>query len=148
MNRKNLTTAVLAGLAGAAGIAATATAQTAPTMSLNPDGIGQVLIYPYYTTRNGNNTVLSVVNTTGAAVDISGWYLEDEDGATTRFPEGTVLAPQEAAVVFGADREEQDRARGPLPRRRQRARRLQHDRDARRVNSRNPGRLPGRRRHP
>ena len=48
---------------------------------------------------------VEIVNTTGAAVDISGWYLEDEDGATTRFPEGTVLAPQEAAVIFGADRE-------------------------------------------
>lgn len=48
---------------------------------------------------------VEIVNTTGASVDISGWYLEDEDGATTRFPDGTVLAPQEAAVVFGADRE-------------------------------------------
>jgi hypothetical protein len=62
MNRKNLTAAVLAGLAGAAGIAGTAQA-----VNLNPDGLGQVLIYPYYTTNDGNQTLLSVVNTTDSA---------------------------------------------------------------------------------
>ncbi len=62
MNRKNLTAAVLAGLAGAAGIAGTAQA-----VNLNPDGLGQVLIYPYYTTNDGNDTLLSVVNTTDSA---------------------------------------------------------------------------------
>ena len=61
MNRKNLTAAVLAGLAGAAGIAGTAQA-----VNLNPDGLGQVLIYPYYTSNDGNATLLSVVNTTDA----------------------------------------------------------------------------------
>jgi hypothetical protein len=62
MNRKNLTAAVLAGLAGAAGIAGTAQA-----VNLNPDGLGQVLLYPYYTTNAGNATLLSVVNTTDSA---------------------------------------------------------------------------------
>ncbi len=62
MNRKNLTAAVLAGLAGAAGIAGTAQA-----VNMNPDGLGQVLIYPYYTVRDSNNTLLSVVNTTDSA---------------------------------------------------------------------------------
>jgi hypothetical protein len=62
MNRKNLTAAVLAGLAGAAGIAGTAQA-----VNLNPDGLGQVLIYPYYTSDAGNATLLSVVNTTDQA---------------------------------------------------------------------------------
>lgn len=79
MNRKNLTTAVCAGLMGAAGFAATATAQTAPSMSLNPDGLGQVLIYPYYTTRNGNNTLLSVVNTTGNAKAVKVRFLEGQN---------------------------------------------------------------------
>src|SRR5210317_258321 len=62
MNRKNLTAAVLAGLAGAAGIVGSAQA-----VNINSDGLGQVLIYPYYTTNGGNATVLSVVNTTGSA---------------------------------------------------------------------------------
>jgi hypothetical protein len=62
MNRKNLTAAVLAGLAGAAGIAGTAQA-----VNLNPDGLGQVLVYPYYSSNSGNDTILSVVNTTDNA---------------------------------------------------------------------------------
>ena len=60
MNRKNLTAAVLAGLAGVAGIVGSAQA-----VNINPDGLGQVLIYPYYTVNGGNSTLLSVVNTTG-----------------------------------------------------------------------------------
>jgi hypothetical protein len=62
MNRKNLTAAVLAGLAGVAGVASTAQA-----VNLNPDGLGEVLIYPYYTVNDGNTTLLTVVNTTDRA---------------------------------------------------------------------------------
>jgi hypothetical protein len=62
MNRKNLTAAVLAGLAGVAGIAGTAQA-----VNMNPDGLGQLLVYPYYTVKDGNTTILSVVNTTDSA---------------------------------------------------------------------------------
>ena len=74
MNRKNLTSAVLAGLAGVAGIAASAQA-----VNLNPDGLGQVLIYPYYTTRNGNQTLLSVVNTTGEAKAVKVRFMEGKN---------------------------------------------------------------------
>jgi hypothetical protein len=72
MNRKNLTAAVLAGLAGAAGIAGTAQA-----VNMNPDGLGQVLIYPYYTVNDGNDTLLSVVNTS-----------DDAKAVKVRFKEG------------------------------------------------------------
>jgi hypothetical protein len=71
MNRKNLTAAVLAGLAGAAGIVGSAQA-----VNINPDGLGQVLIYPYYTTNGGNLTVLSVVNTTENAKAVKVRFLE------------------------------------------------------------------------
>jgi len=71
MNRKNLTAAVLAGLAGAAGIAGTAQA-----VNINPDGLGQVLIYPYYTSRGGNQTLMSVVNTTEDAKAVKVRFLE------------------------------------------------------------------------
>ena len=71
MNRKNLTAAVLAGLAGAAGIAGTAQA-----VNMNPDGLGQVLVYPYYTANDGNNTLLSVVNTTDNAKAVKVRFLE------------------------------------------------------------------------
>ncbi|NCF63274.1 MAG: hypothetical protein GWP58_10520 [Gammaproteobacteria bacterium] len=71
MNRKNLTAAVLAGLAGAAGLAGTAQA-----VNLNPDGLGQVLVYPFYTSNNGSQTILSVVNTTDHAKAVKVRFLE------------------------------------------------------------------------
>jgi hypothetical protein len=76
MNRKNLTAAVLAGLAGVAGIVGSAQA-----VNINPDGLGQVLIYPYYTTNGGNATVLSVINTTGQAKAVKVRFTE---GLNTR----------------------------------------------------------------
>ncbi len=74
MNRKNLTAAVLAGLAGAAGIVGSAQA-----VNINPDGLGQVLIYPYYTINGGNITVLSVVNTSEDAKAVKVRFLEGEN---------------------------------------------------------------------
>jgi hypothetical protein len=73
MKRNSLTTAVVAGIAGTVGIANLASA-----VNLNPDGLGQVLIYPYYTVNSrgadaGNlQTLFSVVNTTaqGKAVKV------------------------------------------------------------------------------
>ncbi len=74
MNRKNLTAAVLAGLAGVAGIVGSAQA-----VNINPDGLGQVLIYPYYTVNAGNNTVLSVVNTSESAKAVKVRFLEGKN---------------------------------------------------------------------
>jgi hypothetical protein len=74
MNRKNLTAAVLAGLAGVAGIVGSAQA-----VNINPDGLGQVLIYPYYTVNGGNNTVLSVVNTSESAKAVKVRFLEGKN---------------------------------------------------------------------
>ena len=74
MNRKNLTAAVLAGLAGAAGIVGSAQA-----VNINPDGLGQVLIYPYYTVNGGNATLLSVVNTTEEAKAVKVRFTEGQN---------------------------------------------------------------------
>jgi len=41
-----------------------ASAQDANAVNLNPNGTGQVLIYPYYTVNAGQQTQVSVVNTT------------------------------------------------------------------------------------
>lgn len=71
MKRNSLTTALIAGLAGAAGLASTASA-----LNLNPDGLGQVLIYPYYTVNKGNSTLLSVVNTTNRVKAVKVRFLE------------------------------------------------------------------------
>lgn len=50
------------------GLASIAGAQTTPSsaVSVNPDGLGEALIYPFYTVQNGNITMLSIVNTTDA----------------------------------------------------------------------------------
>ena len=66
-NRKSLY-AALAGLGALSGMGA------AEAVNLAPEGLGQALIYPYYTVRNGANgfaynTLLSVVNTTASAND-------------------------------------------------------------------------------
>jgi hypothetical protein len=71
MKRNSLTTALLAGLAGAAGLATTAHA-----VNINPDGLGQVLIYPYYTVENSQQTVISVVNTTNRVKAVKVRFLE------------------------------------------------------------------------
>lgn len=60
MKKNALTTALAAGLVGVAGIASVSNA-----VNLNPDGLGQALIYPYYTINGGNFTTVSIVNTTG-----------------------------------------------------------------------------------
>lgn len=59
MKKNSLATAIIASAAGVAGLVGVANA-----VNLNPDGLGQVLIYPYYTVNGGNSTVITVVNTT------------------------------------------------------------------------------------
>lgn len=71
MNRNNLTTAVIAGIAGVVGIANMASA-----VNLNPDGLGQTLLYPYYTVNGGEATLLSVVNTTAVGKAVKVRFLE------------------------------------------------------------------------
>lgn len=71
MKKNSLTTAVVAGLAGVAGIANISNA-----VNLNPDGIGQVLVYPYYTVQGGNDTLISVVNTTNTGKAVKVRFLE------------------------------------------------------------------------
>lgn len=81
--RKSLHAAVLAGL-GAVGLAGTANA-----VHVNPDGLGSVLIYPYFTTRadgGGTSTAyydnyVSVVNTTASTKAVKVRILEGKRSA-------------------------------------------------------------------
>ncbi|MDX1626138.1 MAG: hypothetical protein R3323_06460, partial [Wenzhouxiangellaceae bacterium] len=66
-----MTTAVIAGLTGVAGMVGVSNA-----VNLNPDGLGQVLLYPYYSARGGNDTLISVVNTTADAKSVKVRFLE------------------------------------------------------------------------
>jgi len=58
MGKNKLFSAMAAAIIGAVGIANMSNA-----ININPDGSGQVLIYPYYTIDGGNDTLISVVNT-------------------------------------------------------------------------------------
>ncbi len=55
------------------------------------------------TVAGGRDEFVEIVNTTASAIDLSGWYLQDEDGRSQPFAAGTVLLPGEAAVVIGVD---------------------------------------------
>ena len=71
MKRNSLTTAVVAGIAGVAGFAGLANA-----VDLNPDGLGQVLIYPYYTVNKSQDSLFTVINTTGVGKAVKVRFLE------------------------------------------------------------------------
>ena len=71
--KKSLHAAVLAGL-GALGAAGTANA-----VHINPDGLGQVVIYPYYTVRSNNVTAMSIINTTSLTKAVKVRFLEGKN---------------------------------------------------------------------
>jgi hypothetical protein len=67
-----------------AGAGVLSLAGAAQAVNLNPDGLGQVLIYPYYTTRadgagNNYNSLLSVVNTTASVKAVKVRFLEGKN---------------------------------------------------------------------
>ena len=77
-NKKSLYAAI-------AGASALGMAGTADAVHVNPDGLGQVLIYPYYTVRTRvstqfsnpqYNSLLSVVNSTASAKAVKVRFLE------------------------------------------------------------------------
>src|SRR3989442_791717 len=64
-----------------AGVGALGVTGTANAVSVNPNGLGQVLIYPYYTVNadaagNAYNSLLSVVNTSTSAKAVKVRFLE------------------------------------------------------------------------
>jgi len=67
-------------VAGASALAA----GTAEAVALNPDGLGNVLLYPYYTVRSTSsgaayNSLLSVVNSTASAKAVKVRFLEGKN---------------------------------------------------------------------
>jgi hypothetical protein len=80
-NKKSLYAAI-------AGLGALGAVGTAEAVHVNPDGLGQVLIYPYYTARTRTtglftgsqyNSLISVVNTTASAKAVKVRFLESLD---------------------------------------------------------------------
>lgn len=76
MKKNSLATAIIAGVAGVAGLVGVAQA-----VNLNPDGLGQVLLYPYYTVNGGNSTLITVVNTTDKVKAVKVRFLEYANSA-------------------------------------------------------------------
>jgi hypothetical protein len=70
--------------AALAGVGALGVTSAADAVNINANGLGQVLIYPYYTVnadKNGNayNSLLSVVNTTASAKAVKVRFLEGKN---------------------------------------------------------------------
>ena len=117
--KKSLHVAVLAGL-GALGAAGTADA-----VHINPDGLGQVLLFPYYTTRsvgsNAYNSLISIVNTSTTSKIVKVRFLEGKasrevldfnlflspddiwTGAIIPTPDGAQIATNDNSCVAPSD---------------------------------------------
>jgi len=70
-------------LAVATAMACAAFASPAHAVTLNPRGLGQVLIYPYYTVNKDQVTLLSVVNTSDVGKAVTVRTLEGYNGRMT-----------------------------------------------------------------
>lgn len=75
--RNSLTLALVAAI-GSVGIAGT----TSAAVHISDNGQGQVLIYPYYTTRAGHDTYLSVLNTTALSKALKIRFSEGKNSRT------------------------------------------------------------------
>ena len=76
--RKSLCLALAAGI-GASSMAMAQVILENNGMYINADGTGQVLLYPYYTTRGGMDTYMSVINTTGYAKAVKVRFIESRN---------------------------------------------------------------------
>src|SRR5437016_5272400 len=72
-----------------AGMGAMSVTGSAQAVNVNPDGRGQVLIYPYYTTRadgagNAYGTLISVVNPTPVGKSLKVRFLEGRNSRSVQ----------------------------------------------------------------
>lgn len=72
--KMNVVSAAVAAAVGAVGLVGSAQA-----VNVNPDGLGEVLIFPYYTVRNNQITAFSVVNTTTQGKAVKVRFLEGKN---------------------------------------------------------------------
>jgi hypothetical protein len=70
-------------------------APAAGAVRLDPDGLGQVLLYPYYTVRNGNQTIYTVTNHTDRHKVLQVQMSEGRNGRTT-LSFNVLLAPYDS----------------------------------------------------
>jgi hypothetical protein len=67
--------------AAIAGASALGMSGTSSAVYVNSDGLGQALVYPYYTTRNGIFSTISVVNTTDLPKAVKVRFLDGKNSA-------------------------------------------------------------------
>lgn len=81
-----------------------ATGVSAQAMSINPDGSGQVLLFPYYTANAGQTTVLSLVNPTDKVKHLQVTFREGYNSREV-LQFNVILAPRDSwlGTVYGAD---------------------------------------------
>jgi len=77
MKKQAMSLAVTAALLGGA---VSATGQNA-SMSINEGGLGETLIYPFYSAANGNDTYVHIVNTTDNTKAVKVRFIEAENSA-------------------------------------------------------------------
>ena len=102
-NKKSLYAAV-------AGLSALGVTGAAQAVSVNPDGLGQALVYPYYTVRDQVlgapfNSLLSVVNSTASAKAVKVRFLEGKNSREV-IDFNLYLSPKDvwtAAIIPTAD---------------------------------------------
>ena len=68
MMKKNLRKSSIALAVAAAGVGVVGLSTQALAVQIGTDGLGEALIYPYYTTNNGYLTLVDVINTSNKAV--------------------------------------------------------------------------------
>jgi hypothetical protein len=73
-------------------------APAADAVRVDPDGLGQVLIYPYYTVRNGNQTIYTVTNHTDRHKVLQVQMAEGRNGRTV-LAFNVLLAPSPTAMT-------------------------------------------------
>jgi hypothetical protein len=73
MNKKLVSMAVAAALVGGVG--------AAQAIHVNADGLGQVLLYPFYSVEGGNDTYIQIVNTTNQTKAVKVRFLEAMNSA-------------------------------------------------------------------
>ncbi len=94
--KKILPIAVLSALAGVNG---------AQAVHVNPDGLGQVLLYPYYTTEGGQDTYVNLVNTTDEVKAVKVRFRESLNSAEV-LDFNLYLSPKDhwsAVITAGSD---------------------------------------------
>ena len=97
--KKSLAQAIA--LATVLGVSASAQA----AISINPDGLGEVLLYSYYTAENDNQTVLNITNTTNVAKAVKVRFVEAQNSQDV-LDFNLYLSPRDqwsGAVIRGED---------------------------------------------